>query len=158
MPTNIFSFPFIDESFRVIFINQVCHEDFLRLMRLSQPEVLVSGDQSLTEALSMGKVILYQTQSWKINLVKQLQFITEVLLPNQIINSFMKQCYHTYNQDPVELFTQDKIQRSNTISHYLHGDTLHKQFKELGEFIRNTFDVKPWIIGKIKFHVAFILY
>jgi hypothetical protein len=57
-------------ALRMLFVSNLARQDMVALMRESLPQVFVSGDQSLAEAMSMWKVgrpkhVFYQLQPWK---------------------------------------------------------------------------------------------
>jgi len=68
----------------------VKNEEMVRLIRYSVKDILLTGDQSLTDGLSCGveKNIFYQIADWKINLAKNLA----KQLPNKYIGKKRTSC------------------------------------------------------------------
>jgi hypothetical protein len=56
------------KQLRIICKKFVTHSDFLTMMKMSQPLVMVTGDQSLSEAISCTKRFVYECLVHKINL------------------------------------------------------------------------------------------
>ncbi|AYV80703.1 MAG: putative ORFan [Harvfovirus sp.] len=60
-----------------IFINEsISHDDMIYMMAISQELIFVSGDQSFAEVIALYqlgivKILFYQVQSWKMDLVKE---------------------------------------------------------------------------------------
>jgi len=59
--------PILSSGTRILTLitGQFSHNEFLYLMSISEPEVICTGDQSVGEALMMGKKIYYQTHGHK---------------------------------------------------------------------------------------------
>ncbi|MDD5568501.1 MAG: patatin-like phospholipase family protein, partial [Candidatus Omnitrophica bacterium] len=93
------------------------HELFSKLLIISDLPVAVTGDMSLTEAISAGKVFLYETREWKtrlfINLVdKIIKFNKEKILTDEEALALGKALcsfnyYPLWNQTPVQLEETD---------------------------------------------------
>lgn len=78
--------------FNIHVIPKISHDDMIHVMLNSKPLIMVSGDQSFAEAISMYKVgkpkiIFYQKQSWKRNLIKEFQSISNYVGQNDNHNN-----------------------------------------------------------------------
>lgn len=70
----------------VLYLKKLRHNDMLYLMKNSHPYIFLSGDQSLVEGISLHrqsktKVIFYQVQAWKTNLIQEFYKIGHKILP-----------------------------------------------------------------------------
>lgn len=66
-------------------------ENFISLIRYSLPDVLLTGDQSITDAFShcrMNKRIWYEIAPWKYNFIDELSSV----IPNNYLNDFRTSC------------------------------------------------------------------
>lgn len=61
------------KTVRIFFISKIDHDDFINLLIASQPFVIVTGDQSLSEALSATKIIQYKPPGHKDVLCRNLK-------------------------------------------------------------------------------------
>jgi hypothetical protein len=82
-----------------------------KLMKASDEFVLITGDQSLSEAISNEKIFLYHTMSWKKELwVSLINTVNECLPPNSKLYQFLKM------QDTDSVVTPQELKQ------YLHGN------------------------------------
>lgn len=106
------------------------------LMQAANPLVLVTGDQSLSEALSLGKIFLYQTMWWKEPL------FTNLL--DEVKTKFS-------SSSPLYIFLQMQLNKSASrkdIIQYLknHKEELLQQINELNKHLsenKNLYKVLP---------------
>ncbi|XWV25990.1 putative orfan [Tupanvirus soda lake] len=91
---------------KILYLNYLCHTDMIGLMKLSEPLILLSGDQSFIEGISLQlmkttKIIFYQIQSWKLNLIQQFMKISENILPPDSILLHLQKIIYNYEPDTV---------------------------------------------------------
>jgi hypothetical protein len=60
---------------RIIYAGSACHNDFIRLTLASQPFTLMTGDQSLSEGLALGKAVCYDHPAHKRDMLTHLDSI-----------------------------------------------------------------------------------
>ncbi|XWV24749.1 putative ORFan [Tupanvirus deep ocean] len=95
---------------KILYVNYLSHDDMINLMRTSEPLILLSGDQSFIEGISLHisgvtKIIFYQIQSWKLNLIQQFMKISSDILPaNSSLLNLQKIIYNceTESDFPIE--------------------------------------------------------
>ena len=114
------------------------HAEIAHWMQKSAPEILVTGDQSLTEALSIGnKIIFYQTQPWKTRLIENITNLTHNKPFSNVIYSFfrniMTESYDTKEQAAL-----------------IDDPHLLIDFKMLSQFLYAKYDISKQLIGIIK--------
>ena len=66
-------------------------EDFISLIKYSLPDVLLTGDQSITDGIAYSnpkKIIWYQVCPWKRDLAKELSKV----ISNEYLNNFRTSC------------------------------------------------------------------
>jgi hypothetical protein len=131
-------------NFELTVINRLSNNDMKRMMLLSEPEILVTGDQSLTEALSIGdKIIFYQIQPWKTNFFCGLYSIAlemekNKLLEGRILTDFLEVQKKFNDYDYCVDFVN------------LNDNRLHQNFIKFSEFICQHYDFEKYMIGIIK--------
>jgi hypothetical protein len=65
----------------IVYTGPVPHQDFLRFMQEAEIPILVTGDVSLSEAISMGTCYLYHTPPWKHSVSYYISDLASALLP-----------------------------------------------------------------------------
>ncbi|MBS0656219.1 MAG: hypothetical protein JSR46_10610 [Verrucomicrobia bacterium] len=123
--------PESDVRVRVIFPGSVNHADFIRLLQGSNPEVLVTGDQSLTEAISSGKVIHYEVAGHKRGLDRNLSSLA-AKLNNKTVQAFLSA--NKTGADRVEA---------------LKNPELHRGFRELADYIWINYNLEEEIVQRV---------
>jgi len=78
------------KTVRIFLPKRLNHDDFINMLIASQPHVLVTGDQSLTEAISAGKIIWYDVPGHKGMLNRNLIRLAETL-ENPLAAQFLKE-------------------------------------------------------------------
>jgi len=79
---------------RVLFLDSLCHSDMLWMMKKSEPLVLVSGDQSLAEAVTYDKIVVsYQRQPWKQDLVDNLVNFVSYHFPGSLFETLFQMVF-----------------------------------------------------------------
>ena len=102
------------------------------LMRASRREVLVSGDQSWIEALSMNKLVFYQSQTWKFNLCSEMiKLEREIIGQGKALTIFYEAIYDVLSRSNVE----PNIEQLKTI---LRSDTIDEEINVSSTFLKRT--------------------
>ena len=126
---------------RLYFIERLSHHDVLLLMQASKRRVLVSGDQSLVEAISMDKIPFYQEQPWKKELTRQIKEVAKIVAgSDSVLSRFFKYVFKEGKRD--ELFVDE-------IAACLRDPDLKRQITALNDAICRHYDASSWIIGRI---------
>ncbi len=73
---------------RIDVYDSLLHTEMIGLIQDSQSPVLVTGDQSLSEAISANKLFFYQCHSWKCHLMSTI--INYCHLNHQLVGDFIK--------------------------------------------------------------------
>ncbi|AYV84072.1 MAG: putative ORFan [Hyperionvirus sp.] len=77
-----------------IFLNEsISHNDMIYMIAVSQDLIFVSGDQSFAEVIALSrygiiKILFYQVQSWKMDLVKQYRNLAHHILKELTLETF----------------------------------------------------------------------
>jgi hypothetical protein len=83
------------------------HEDVISYMQGSQEPILVTGDQSMSEAISLGKLFFYEMQEWKRELYDNFREYCRFVLPrNTTLHYFMDK---TSRVDTLETGQMDRV-------------------------------------------------
>jgi len=86
-------------------------EDFISLIKYSLPDVLLTGDQSVTDGIAysnMNKRIWYQISPWKKDLAHELSEV----IPNKYLDNFRTSC-GTLKGIPIDLNNRNLIKQND---------------------------------------------
>ena len=130
------------------------HQEMLNLMEKSKSPLLITGDQSLAEAISHEKFFIYQPHEWKAKLIESFLNYCDYKLNNQ--NSQNKQIFlkfirlSTQSLHDVHPHNFSYKAHISTLARYLSSSVIEKQAKDIFQSIKQNFDIKSAIISVIK--------
>lgn len=82
----------INEEIVIYLVDFLHPVQFTYALKKSNDLVMITGDQSLSEAIKFNKLIIYQCQEWKIRLFEQyLIFVDFVLGKKSLLYNFIIQ-------------------------------------------------------------------
>ncbi len=126
------------KTVRVFFLDSLPHNDMMWLLKRSERLVLVTGDQSTSEAIEFNKIIVsYQIQSWKENLAEA--FLQVAMYAD--LRSF--RCFLG------GVFNEFSALTPKTMAEYLHQKIIQTQATEFNNLIKKYFDIFPCIKAAI---------
>ena len=123
----------------------VAREKFISLVKYSLPDILLTGDQSITDAFShcrMNKRIWYEIAPWKYEFIDELSKI----IPNHYLNDFRTSCgcikginLHLNNSDVIKQYDFRKLGKPRMDAVLLHyGSRNHPIFKIFMESVEHS--------------------
>jgi hypothetical protein len=134
--SQLFTATCANKEIRLIFTSRLPHQDVLSLMDTSERPTLVSGDQSLAEAISRNKIIFYQKQSWKQSLAEQICVVASNT--DYVASSFFKFS-----------FLNDETKLDLTIAKRLSHRTFLSGITKVNQTICRLFNIKTFIVGLV---------
>ena len=134
--------PSSPSNITAVYCGPVPHEDFLRFMGESELPAFVTGDMSLSEAISMDKLYIYQTPDWKQGIV---------YYAIDLAKSFL----NPYDAAVVEeLFRLNR--QPGTMSALFYDKHVRDALKEFNMLVREVKDLPHNLAGIIRDGLALI--
>ena len=118
------------------------YDDMQYLIGRSNQLILINGDQSLSDAVSWNKSFIYDRLEHKSNLNKELHKIIDTL--NLVNVRFSYNCFNMIMQD------MQRAEDYNFLVDLFNSIYNSSDFTALNDFIINTSDITPNIIGLLK--------
>uniref|UniRef100_A0A6C0ELJ2 Uncharacterized protein n=1 Tax=viral metagenome TaxID=1070528 RepID=A0A6C0ELJ2_9ZZZZ len=149
----------------IIIQGKLVHKDFISLLARSQEPVLVSGDQSFTEAIEFNKLFFYQLQSWKEDLYNAYLKICKLVSEEKTVGvkrtrhgSVTHPFYHFQtNTVPFDrLLDKQPEMTPAQLAMYLNTnwDKIQEEKRVVYDTIKEMYDISPAIDSVLKFTIV----
>lgn len=155
--TTLFEFKAKTEGkkWRIVFSQPIIHSDIISLLMASQPYVVVTGNLSLSEALSAGKIIEYEYRHHQLPLMKDLMQIAEKINPLawKFLASSLSWPFASYNlkikpKEEFDAFIKKEhlLFRLKLLKDY---DFIKNAFKKISDYIYESHNLNRTLIAKV---------
>lgn len=137
---------------RLIFQETVLSKtDFNIAMKCTGKAVLVTGDQSLSEAISMqNRVIFYESQYWKAALMDEMMALAEFHFGHDSkVYQFLELMTYSKGENHFYDLWDDSWENSK-LGDYLFDKEFLTQFQQLMKLIVDKYDITNWLVGFVK--------
>lgn len=123
------------------------HEDVQHLMQATGKAILVTGDQSWAEAVSLkNRVIFYEIRKWKKKLAEEMRRLAEFHFPKG--SKIVK--YLKVMMEPTGSADWGKTWISKALAQFLADEEFIKQHHKFMEFFHHRYNATDWLVGKVK--------
>ena len=122
------------------------HDMVLSRMKNSQEPILVTGDQSMSEAISLGKLFFYELQDWKIDLYKNFLDYCKFVLPrNTALHYFLDNSsnVNTLSENRLDKVIQDLVSKTKR-------SDLSRYMKTISDHIKDNMDLSMDLVATVK--------
>jgi hypothetical protein len=135
-----------DNHIKIYIETYMPHETVLSHMANSQEPILVTGDQSMSEAISLGKLFFYEMQEWKKELYTNFKEYCRFVLPrNTSLHCFLDKATRI---DTLETGQIDTV--INNIVRKTRRNDLIGYMGTVSDHIKQNHDLKLDLISTIK--------
>jgi len=120
---------------------------FTQTLKKSNDLVMVTGDQSFSEAIKFNKLIIYQCQEWKIGLFEQyLIFVRYILGKKSLLYNFILQQYNKFIISSLsDIYDTPKI----NITYLLDNmKTLNKEILTINNFLHKNYNIEHVLLSQ----------
>ena len=135
-----------DNHIKIYIETQMPHSDVITHMKYSQEPILVTGDQSMSEAISLGKLFFYEMQEWKIELYSKFQEYMRFV-------SHRFTSLHYFMDKSSRLDTLDNGNLDEVITELVRKTERHKLtdfIRSISKNVRANFDLRVDLIAVVK--------
>ena len=138
----------INDDIVIYLVNFLHPIQFTYALKKSNDLVMITGDQSLSEAIKFNKLIIYQCQEGKIRLFEQyLIFVDFVLGKKSLLYNFIIQQYDKFITSDCSFIK--KVPKIN-INYLLHNmDTLKKEIMTVNTLLYKNYNIEHVLLNQI---------
>lgn len=134
------------KTLTILNVKGILYEDVQHLLYLSDPFVFITGDQSLSDAISLNKRFIYEALGHKRELYNSLYVLVDLLNLSQIKQLWLTLLPPTY----ISKFILPNIIDNTYLQTVYNLIYNHTEFNVLNSFIRENFDIETNLIGMMK--------
>jgi len=124
------------KTLRLIFPDFLEKKDFKLLMKLSAPIVGCTGDGSLSDVISLGKIPFYEVNKHKLQLFHEIKLISQKVCPNSPLTEYFNIPSYLFSK-PIDL------------NHVFDWSKLIEQARSMSEFVKKERQFKPFLTGAV---------
>lgn len=137
----------INDDIVIYLVNFLHPTQFTYALKKSNDLVMITGDQSLSEAIKFNKLLIYQCQEWKTRLFEQyLIFVDFVLGKKSLLFNFIFQQYDKFITNKLPFIKVPKI----NIDYLLDNlDTLKKEIMTVNTLLYKNYNIEHVLLNQI---------
>lgn len=131
----------------ILWTKKIPRNDVLQLMKASGKPVLVSGDHTLAEGISLtDRVLFYEMQHWKQDVPSEMVNLATHHYgeESKLVQFLGRVCSDATDSE------MDWTERCGELSPFLSDPEFLSQYEEFMRVLQKEFDINQWLTGKLK--------